>query len=137
MAAEPSGVLRKAKLVSEQSGKNLGTDRVVMDSVVDIKNKEWQETPISLKAEIFFFFGRKQKRPPGPYGPSGVLRKAKLASERSGQGDAKMAAEKKLTTPTTPNPTTPNPTPPITTHRLQAINSLVIRRPIFSKAIAC
>ena len=48
------------------------------------------------------------------------------------EGDAKMAAEKKLTTPTTPNPT-----PPITTHRLQAINSLVIRRPIFSKAIAC
>ena len=42
-----------------------------------------------------------------------------------------MAAEKKLTAPTTPNPT-----PPITTHRLQAINSLVIRRPIFGKAIA-
>ena len=62
--------------------------------------------------------------------PSGVLRKAKLADGRSGQGDAKMAAEKKLTTPTTPNPT-----PPITTHRLQAINSLVIG-PIFSKAIA-
>ena len=57
--------------------------------------------------------------------------KAKLASERSGQGDAKVAAEKKLTTPTTPYPT-----PPITTHRLQAINSLVIRWPIFSKAIA-
>ena len=55
----------------------------------------------------FFFFEGKIKRPPGTYGPNGVLRKAKLASERSGQGDAKMTAEKKLTTPTTPNPTPP------------------------------
>ena len=91
---------------------------------------KWQETIIKSQGGDFFF-GGKNKKPPGTYVPSGVLRKAKLASERSGQGNAKMAAEKKLTTPTAPNPT-----PPITTHRLQAINSLVIRRPIFSKAIA-
>ena len=32
---------------------------------------------------------------PPQYVPSGVLRKAKLASERSGQGNANMAAENK------------------------------------------
>ena len=56
-----------------------------------------------FKGRYLFFL----EKPPGTYVPSGVLRKAKLASERSGQGNAKMAAEKKLTTPTTPNPTPP------------------------------
>ena len=60
------------------------------------------------------FFLENKKGPPGPCGPSGVLRKTKLASKRSGRGNAKMAAEEKLTTPTNPNPT-----PPITTHWLQ------------------
>ena len=102
-----------------------------MDSVVEIRNGNGKRHPKVSKRGFFSFLKGKLKRPPGTYGPSGVLRKAKLASERSGQGDAKMAAEKKLTTPTTPNPTPPNYYAP-----LQAINSLVIRRPIFSKAIA-
>ena len=61
-----------------------------MDSVAEIRKGNGKRHP---KAEIFFpFLKGKFKRPPGTYGPSGVLRKAKLASERSGQCDAKMAA---------------------------------------------
>ena len=92
---------------------------------------QWQETPIKSQGGIFFFLGGKRKRPPGTCVPSGVLQKAKIGERAKWTGRCKDAAEEKLTTPTTPNPT-----PPITTHRLQAINSLVIRRPIFNKAIA-
>ena len=58
---------------------------------------EWQETTMKSQhvVVVFFLGGGKEEKPPGTYVPSSVLRKAKLTDGRSGQGDAKMAAEKK------------------------------------------
>ena len=94
---------------SQDQVKKWGTDRVVMDSVVEIRNGNGKRHQKVSRREFFIFFfleEGKRKRPPGTYVPSGVLRKTKLASERSGQGDAKMAAEKKLTTGESLSPST-------------------------------
>ena len=78
-----------------------------MDSVVEIRNGNGKRHPKVSRRDFFSFF----------------------------EGEIKKTAWN-LWAKRCPTKTTPNPTPPITTHRLQAINSLVIRRPIFSEAIA-